>query len=61
MTMLEYCKLILQKVSFDISLFRKEFLKAISNLLPEEVNELKTWCLATFGETYCEQARINLA
>lgn len=41
--MLEYSKLVLKKVSFDARLFCKELEKAISNLLPEEVEELKVW------------------
>jgi hypothetical protein len=41
--MLEYYKTVLQKVSFDVKLFGKELKKAISKLLPEEIEELKTW------------------
>ncbi len=41
--MLEYTKTVLQKVSFDTRLFCKEVKKAISILLPEEVEELKQW------------------
>ncbi len=41
--MLEYTKTVLQKVSFDTRLFCKEVKKAISRLLPEEVEELKQW------------------
>tara|TARA_R110000868_G_scaffold121034_3_gene321188 strand:- start:87987 stop:88184 length:198 start_codon:yes stop_codon:yes gene_type:complete len=42
-TMLEYTKMVLKKVSFDTKLFCKEVKKAISTLLPEEVEELKLW------------------
>lgn len=42
-TMLEYYKTVLQKVSFDVKLFSKELKKAISKLLPEEIEELKNW------------------
>ena len=42
-TMLEYTKMVLNKVSFDAKLFCKEVKKAISTLLPEEVEELKLW------------------
>lgn len=45
--MLEYTKTILQKVSFDAKLFAKEVKKAVSRLLPEEIEELKIW-LAQF-------------
>lgn len=41
--MLEYSKTVLKKVSFDSKLFYKELKKAISNLLPEEIEELKLW------------------
>lgn len=41
--MLEYTKTVLKKVSFDTKLFCKELKKAISNLLPHEIEELKLW------------------
>ena len=41
--MLEYYKTVLQKVSFDVKLFKKELKKAVSRLLPEEIEELKNW------------------
>lgn len=41
--MLEYTKTVLKKVSFDTKLFCKELKKAISRLLPEEIEELKLW------------------
>ncbi|MCG2460712.1 hypothetical protein K8352_08130 [Flavobacteriaceae bacterium F89] len=41
--MLEYTKTVLQKVSFDATLFCKELKKAIVNLLPVEIEELKLW------------------
>lgn len=41
--MLEYTKTVLQKVSFDLMLFCKELEKAISRLLPVELEELKDW------------------
>ena len=42
-SMLEYTITILQKVSFDARLFMKEVRKASSNLLPNEIEELKIW------------------
>ena len=51
-TMLEYIKTILQKVSFDKSLFEKELLKAIKMLVPDELKELKSWCYKQFGKIY---------
>lgn len=51
-TMLEYIKMILQKVSFDKSLFEKELKKAIAMLVPEELKQLKSWCYEQFGRMY---------
>lgn len=42
-TMLEYTKTVLQKVSFDARLFSRELKKALKNLLPSELTELKRW------------------
>ena len=44
--MLEYTKTILNKVSFDVSLFCKEVQKAIGRLLPYEIEELKVFILS---------------
>lgn len=51
-SMLEYLKTILQKVSFDKSLFEKELRKAIQSLIPDEVKQLKAWCYEQFGKMY---------
>ncbi len=50
--MLEYTKDLLNKVSFDIKLFRKELAKAYQCLLEEEVDELRKWVMLNFGEQY---------
>lgn len=50
--MFEMCKQVLQKVSFDQLLFRKELSKAIKWLKKDEALILKAWCLATFGHVY---------
>jgi hypothetical protein len=42
-TMLEYFKIILDKVSFDRKLFRKEYRKSLSSLTRDEANQLKNW------------------
>ena len=42
-SMLGYCKLILQKMSFNKKLFLKEYRKSLSYLNSEEQNELKRW------------------
>ncbi|MBL7473656.1 hypothetical protein [Robertkochia sediminum] len=41
--MFEYTKTVLEKVSFDVQLFRKELEKAVNRLLPHELKELKIW------------------
>ena len=46
--MLEYVKLILQKVSFDLTLFEKELRKSVTYLGQDEVAALRTWCYSTF-------------
>ena len=50
--MFELSKNILEKVSFDKTLFRKELVKAVKWLKPEEKTLLMMWCLATFGHRY---------
>ena len=50
--MFELSKNILEKVSFDKTLFRKELVKAVKWLKPEEKSLLMIWCLATFGHRY---------
>jgi hypothetical protein len=51
-SMLEYIKIILQKVSFDRRLFEKELRKAIRMLMPEEVKRLKLWCYERFSAVH---------
>lgn len=41
--MYEYTKTVLRKVSFSTDLFCKELEKALTRLLPHEVNELTIW------------------
>lgn len=50
--MFELSKKILEKVSFDKVLFRKELTKAFKWLKPEEKMLLMVWCLSTFGNKY---------
>jgi hypothetical protein len=50
--MFELSKNILEKVSFDKALFRKELVKAVKWLKPAEKTLLKVWCLTTFGHQY---------
>jgi hypothetical protein len=53
--MFELSKKILEKVSFDKVLFRKELTKAIRWIQPNEKILLKVWCLTTFGQLYAEE------
>jgi DNA replication protein DnaD len=39
----DYTKSTLEKVSFNPTLFRKELLKALRNLLPYEIEQLRNW------------------
>ncbi len=39
----DYTKSVLERVSFDAKLFRKELEKAIQSLLPYEIEQLKEW------------------
>lgn len=41
--MFDYTKAVLSKVSFDVTLFCKELQKALTRLLPYEIEELKLW------------------
>ncbi len=41
--MFDYTKTVLSKVSFDVNLFCKELKKALTRLLPHEIEELKIW------------------
>jgi len=50
--MFELSKKILEKVSFDKALFRKELTKAVKWLKPDEKTMLITWALATYGHQY---------
>ena len=48
--MLEFSKKILNKVSFDKSLFKKELKKSLRWLNKNEITLLKVWALATFSQ-----------
>jgi hypothetical protein len=52
--MLDYVKIILQKVSFNEYLFEKELGKSLNNLLREDVLELKKWCYEQFSDSYLQ-------
>ncbi|MBT7652303.1 MAG: hypothetical protein HN563_03215 [Flavobacteriales bacterium] len=50
--MLEFCKSVLSKVSFDRALFAKELKKSVRWLKKSEIQNLKDWCLNRYGEVY---------
>jgi hypothetical protein len=50
MTMLEYTKVILEKVSFDPRIFKKELKKAVNYVTKEEYGHLKVWVKQKFGK-----------
>ena len=47
--MLKFCKSVLEKVSFDPQLFRKELMKATRWLNKKELSKLKVWALGCFS------------
>ena len=47
--MLEFCKKILFKVSFDASLFKKELTKSMNWLEKNDAIKLKIWALTFFS------------
>ena len=53
----QYTKSVLMKVSFDVNLFCKELQKALTQLLPHEIEELKDWLQSLISEkpelNYC--------
>ena len=51
-SLLDYAKLILQKVSFDKNLFEKELRKAIARLMPAELEDLREWCYDQFSRMH---------
>lgn len=42
-SMLDYCKTILEAVSFDQNLFQKEYRKSLLWLSSEDASQLKSW------------------
>ena len=52
--MLKYTETVLQKVSFNKGLFKKELKKSIKWLRKDEVTILKTWCIINFGVIYAD-------
>ena len=51
MNQLEYWQTILQKVSFNKKLFKKEYSKALSDLSPSDKLKLMYWCNQEFSSS----------
>lgn len=52
MAMLKYTKTVLQKVSFNKDLFKKELSKSVKWLQRDEIVLLQAWCIINFGNVY---------
>jgi len=52
--MLKYTETILQKVSFNKDLFKKELKKSKRWLKKDEIIVLQTWCVLNFGSIYMD-------
>jgi hypothetical protein len=50
--MFELSKVILQRVSFDRHLFKKELRKALRWISRDDLHAFKAWCQAQFGHRY---------
>ncbi|QHL88962.1 hypothetical protein GU926_16610 [Nibribacter ruber] len=50
--MLEYVKMILDKVSFDQKLFEKELRKGLRMLVRNELESLREWCYKRYNNKY---------
>lgn len=49
MSWLSYSKIILEKVSFDQKIFRKELRKSLARLSKEEIRKLESWIIDNFN------------
>ena len=50
--MFELSQTILQSVSFDKLLFKKELVKSLRWIKGQEAKNLKIWCMARFGHLH---------
>ncbi len=50
--MLEYSKMILEKVSFDNYIFEKELSKAVKRISTDEISSLEAWINDNFSDRY---------
>jgi len=52
--MLEFCKTVLKRVSFDRQLFARELTKSFSWLPQDEALALKSWALTTYSNKHTQ-------
>ena len=52
--MLEFCKSVLEKVSFDQVLFKKELIKSIQWINTTDAKSLSEWCIEMYGNKYSD-------
>lgn len=52
--MLEFCKSILEKVSFDQVLFKKELVKSIQWINKTDAKSLTDWCIEMYGNKHSD-------
>jgi hypothetical protein len=50
MSPIEYAKMILEKVSFEPKIFKKELRKALRNSSKRDFKHLMNWCRERFGK-----------
>lgn len=50
MSPIEYAKMILEKVSFEPKIFKKELRKALKNSSKRDFKHLMDWCRERFGK-----------
>jgi coproporphyrinogen III oxidase len=55
--MIEMYMYILDKVSFDQTLFQKELAKAVKQVNPEEMPAFKTLCIENFNKKYRKELK----
>ena len=58
-SMLDYCKVILEKVHFDQRLFQKEYHKALRWLSHEEAKCLQEWSANRFEHRHSSLTLVN--
>jgi hypothetical protein len=58
--MLDYCKIILEKLSFSRTLFRKEYRKSLRFLTPSERNVFRKWVREKYGDHFFKNTTEDL-